>query len=774
MNRSRIILFMLGFFSSCVLSAQKERNHWYFGMLAGMEYDGTNYIDVTDNTIQRQIVFGQIEGPDNIICATDDDGDLMFYSDGRIFKNRLNQNLLNSATQEYAMWESQAAIARDPGNEDRYYVFVTIQDGIRKRLSYNIVDMTLDNGLGGLDPDNIHTLLNNNVTQHMVTARHANGRDMWLIVLREGQWLSYLITPSGISNTPVSSTAGINFFDVNETNFGVMEISPDNKLIAAGFPLFRRLFLLGFDDLTGRLELIYEEEEPSQSPGLAPFNAVEFSSNSKVLYTTYGGDGIQQYDISDPQNIPPRNTIVSGASNFPYLKRGPDGKIFVSRSGETMMPAIENPNVLGAGCNYNPAFINLTGNMLLDLPTFLLPKYPEGISFINICEGETTELNYNTSLVGATYLWDLGDGNTATGENVLHTYALPGTYQVSVEAYDSNNVLTFTDSRDLIIYDSPSINTPEDEYNCSENTPVFFVEKNDEILAGLDPSIFRVSYYFSEDDALKKDNEVIDYIPVAGTIEVWVRIENAQNLTCFEIKSYEIITPEFITIDIDTEQSICNGSDLTLQAPDGFISYEWSNGENTQNITITTPGIYTLNVVKDFGTFTCEAQTDIQVRIPDPPIIEDIIVNDWSRDHNSIEVVTSDEGNFEYSLDGISYQNSSIFNNLPLDEYRVFVRDIDCLQEASSDPLFLLFYDNFFTPNGDGFNDYWQIFNSKKEESIQILIYDRFGRLLHQLPYDDIGWDGTANGNPLPSSDYWFKVIRPNGKVHTGHFTLKR
>jgi len=674
MNRSRIILFMLGFFSSCVLSAQKERNHWYFGMLAGMEYDGTNYIDVTDNTIQRQIVFGQIEGPDNIICATDDDGDLMFYSDGRIFKNRLNQNLLNSATQEYAMWESQAAIARDPGNEDRYYVFVTIQDGIRKRLSYNIVDMTLDNGLGGLDPDNIHTLLNNNVTQHMVTARHANGRDMWLIVLREGQWLSYLITPSGISNTPVSSTAGINFFDVNETNFGVMEISPDNKLIAAGFPLFRRLFL----------------------------------------------------------------------------------------------------NVLGAGCNYNPAFINLTGNMLLDLPTFLLPKYPEGISFINICEGETTELNYNTSLVGATYLWDLGDGNTATGENVLHTYALPGTYQVSVEAYDSNNVLTFTDSRDLIIYDSPSINTPEDEYNCSENTPVFFVEKNDEILAGLDPSIFRVSYYFSEDDALKKDNEVIDYIPVAGTIEVWVRIENAQNLTCFEIKSYEIITPEFITIDIDTEQSICNGSDLTLQAPDGFISYEWSNGENTQNITITTPGIYTLNVVKDFGTFTCEAQTDIQVRIPDPPIIEDIIVNDWSRDHNSIEVVTSDEGNFEYSLDGISYQNSSIFNNLPLDEYRVFVRDIDCLQEASSDPLFLLFYDNFFTPNGDGFNDYWQIFNSKKEESIQILIYDRFGRLLHQLPYDDIGWDGTANGNPLPSSDYWFKVIRPNGKVHTGHFTLKR
>ncbi len=739
-----------------------------------MEYDGTNYVEIGNNTIERVIFFGQIEGPDNIICANDDDGNLMFYSDGRIFKNRNHQNLENAATQEYAFWESQAAIARDPGNENRFYVFVSIQDGLRKRLSYNIVDMTMDNGLGGLDPDNIHTLLNNNVTQHMVVARHANGRDSWLICLREGQWLSYLITPNGISTTPVSSTAGVNFFDVNSINFGVMEISPNNKLIAAGFPTFRKLFLLEFDDLTGKLELLYEEEETDQTDGLGPFTAVEFSSNNNILYTTYNGDGIQQYDISDPQNIPARNTIVTGSSNYAYLKRGPDGKIFVSRRGETSMPAIENPNILGAGCNYNPAFINLSTNMLLDLPTFLLSKYPEGISFINICEGEATELNYNTSLIGATYQWDLGDGNTANGENVLHNYALPGTYQVTVEAYDMNNVLTFTDSKELIIYDTPVIPAPENIYNCNADTPLFFVNKNDEILAGLDPSIFSVSYYFTEDDALKKDNEVIEYIPVIGSQEVWVRVENSKNLTCYDIQKFEIITPEFIDIDIDTEQSICNNENLTINAPDGFLSYEWSTGENTQSITVSSPGNYTLFVVKDFGNFTCEAQTVIEVTIPDPPIIKEIIVNDWTRDLNSIEIITEGDGNYEYSLDQVIYQNSSTFNDLPLGDYTVYVRDVDCLQEVTSDPLFLLYYNNFFTPNGDGFNDFWQIFNSKREQDIKIYIYDRYGRLLKQLAHDDVGWDGTLNGIPVPSSDYWFKVIRSNGEVHNGHFTLKR
>lgn len=86
-------------------------------------------------------------------------------------------------------------------------------------------------------------------------------------------------------------------------------------------------------------------------------------------------------------------------------------------------------------------------------------------------------------------------------------------------------------------------------------------------------------------------------------------------------------------------------------------------------------------------------------------------------------------------------------------------------------------YPRFFTPNQDGFNDYWQIDCLRNNPTTQTYIFDRFGKLLKQISHDGIGWDGTYAGQPLPSSDYWFKTIYvENGieKVETGHFSLKR
>ncbi|OZV69045.1 T9SS type B sorting domain-containing protein [Winogradskyella aurantia] len=759
-----------------LINAQRERNQWYFGMLAGMRYnENTNsYNSLTNNSIERQIVLGQIEGPDNIICVSDEEGELLFYSDGRIFKNSQHENMVNSPTNEYAVWESQAAVARDPGNSNRFYVFVNIQDGLSSKLTYTIVDMTLDNGLGGLDPNNTHVVMTSHVGQHMVTARHANGKDIWLISIRRGTYVSYLITENGISSTPVTSNEGVSFFDGNLANFGVMEISPDNNLVAAGFPVLRKLFILEFDDLTGKLKLAYEEEDETEAT--EPFVAVEFSPNSKVLYTTYLNSGIQQYDISDLDNIPPRIDITTTSSIYPYLKRGPDGQIFSIESWTSYIGAIQNPDVIGLGCDYNNNVLSVGGTNLLDLPTFLLPKFPEGISYINICEGETTELNYSTSLRDATYLWDLGDGNTANGENISHTYASPGTYTTSVEVYDISNTLIYTDTKDITIYATPTIPNLDNIYLCSEDTNIFLVDYNSEILSGLDSQIFRVSYYLSELDALLQNNNVLEYIPEIGTQTIWVRVENALSPSCFDISNFDIITPEYITIDIPTEQFICDErSGLTLEAPDGFISYEWSTGENTQSITVTSIGFYTLTVVKDFGEFTCEAQTTVYVNLGDAePIIEDINVLDWSLEHNSIEIILSEPGNYEYSIDGTNYQSSPVFLNLPLQDYTVYVRDANCLREVTSDTLYLLYYNKFFTPNGDGNNDYWQVINSKREENIEISIYNRYGKLIAKLNHYDIGWDGTFNGAPLPSSDYWFKVVRSNGKVHSGNFTLKR
>ena len=81
---------------------------------------------------------------------------------------------------------------------------------------------------------------------------------------------------------------------------------------------------------------------------------------------------------------------------------------------------------------------------------------------------------------------------------------------------------------------------------------------------------------------------------------------------------------------------------------------------------------------------------------------------------------------------------------------------------------------DYFTPNGDGYHDTWHIVRRGEFRDARIYIFDRYGKLLKQLDPGGNGWDGTYNGNPLPSSDYWYRIELSDGRLVSGNFTLKR
>jgi len=70
----------------------------------------------------------------------------------------------------------------------------------------------------------------------------------------------------------------------------------------------------------------------------------------------------------------------------------------------------------------------------------------------------------------------------------------------------------------------------------------------------------------------------------------------------------------------------------------------------------------------------------------------------------------------------------------------------------------VLGYPSYFTPNGDGFNDFWNIYYFDTKPNAKISIFDRYGKMLKQLSPQSPGWDGTYNGKMMPSTDYWFLV----------------
>jgi gliding motility-associated-like protein len=83
---------------------------------------------------------------------------------------------------------------------------------------------------------------------------------------------------------------------------------------------------------------------------------------------------------------------------------------------------------------------------------------------------------------------------------------------------------------------------------------------------------------------------------------------------------------------------------------------------------------------------------------------------------------------------------------------------------------------NYFTPNGDGYNDTWNIIgiNSIFYSDAKIYVFDRFGKLLSDVDPRGAGWDGIYNNHPAIATDYWYLVILNNERTVRGHFSLKR
>ena len=134
--------------------------------------------------------------------------------------------------------------------------------------------------------------------------------------------------------------------------------------------------------------------------------------------------------------------------------------------------------------------------------------------------------------------------------------------------------------------------------------------------------------------------------------------------------------------------------------------------------------------------------------------------------------------NYEYQLDGGIWQNSSVFQNVVgCYEHIVKVRDIDGCSNEPESSITILDYPKFFTPNGDGFNDFWNIKCLENQTAI-ISIFNRHGKLLRQLKTTSPGWNGTYNGKLLPTNDYWFILDyydeQGNKKQFSSHFTLRR
>jgi len=140
-------------------------------------------------------------------------------------------------------------------------------------------------------------------------------------------------------------------------------------------------------------------------------------------------------------------------------------------------------------------------------------------------------------------------------------------------------------------------------------------------------------------------------------------------------------------------------------------------------------------------------------------------------------LVVGGQGPYNFQLNGGPTQLAPDFTIYQGGDYQIHITEPSGCNVLDLE-VNALFYPKFFTPNGDGFNDTWNINGDSLQDQSDLYVFDRMGKLLKQLAPNGPGWDGTFNGHPLPSSDYWFllKYISTTGqaKEYKANFSLKR
>lgn len=150
-------------------------------------------------------------------------------------------------------------------------------------------------------------------------------------------------------------------------------------------------------------------------------------------------------------------------------------------------------------------------------------------------------------------------------------------------------------------------------------------------------------------------------------------------------------------------------------------------------------------------------------------------------DMNNIEIFVDGDGDYEYAINGGEFQDDPVFRDIPPGLNTLIINDKNGCGTTEPLEFLVVGYPKFFTPNGDGIHDAWNVLGIETLTNPAVFIFDRYGKLLKQLNAATIGWDGTFNGRPMPSSDYWFRFEYSEdeeglvvAKTRKTHFTLKR
>lgn len=404
---------------------------------------------------------------------SDNDGNLVAYTNGCHIVNKNDDIMDNGSTINPGPFHSgvtcyisypayQGTIfLTDPGSDSLYYLFHmgmefsdTFPYFAGQKFYYSKINAAANAGLGEVTDKNHLLYPNGGMAPYVSAVKHANGRDWWVVTTKKftDRYYTFLLDPSGpkyMHQQVIGDSLSRGSQCCGQTGFSPNGAKHFNASNNTGIQL------LDFDRCTG----LFSNPVFIDSSAVGKFGplGVSISQNSQFMYVSTS-KFVYQFDLTAP-DIESSKVLLDSIDyvaapdigSFLDAMLAPDGKIYmVSLNYIQDMPIVQFPERKGKACKLEQHGFKLPalyGNdFIFNFPRFRmgpvdgsacdtlgldnmpLAKFrwdfedtlsPLQVTFTEVCDYEPTN-----------WVWDFGDGSGSTERYPIHTYSLPGIYEI--------------------------------------------------------------------------------------------------------------------------------------------------------------------------------------------------------------------------------------------------------------------------------------------------------------------------------------------------------
>lgn len=557
------------------------RMNWYFGYNSAMDFNsGTPQVLMNS-------AMTSFEGSTSI---SDDDGNLLFYSNGLQVWDR-NHNVMPNGSGlmggPSTSSRHQALGTPYPGHPGKYLLFTTDENEnlYVNGLRYSVIDMSLNGGLGAVTATK-NIWITGCDRENIAAAYASNGTDFWLLVPNSNYVKIYRVDQSltftpQIMFFPDLAVIGSFYFSNNGKKVAWNNMVPNSSQSPAPWDSW----IYDFDLETGILS------NPIHLVNTGPIYEFEFSPDDSKLYKWNSGR-IVQYDLSLTTEVAIQNsatTVLEDWGTSGQMRNGPDGKLYFNNIGNAVS-RLDFPNLQGTACSPQLNIVPL-GHLSLGMG---LPLFIKGVPFDaatvelsamdTVCIGSEANIAINAPGAGCTYTWLVnGDPIAPTSGDTLLVLPPQAADSVLVRVNMICDCGAVTTTKWIHYVQAPAFALASDPVICAGQTLV------------LGPPGLT--------DHLWQDGSTGSTYTVADTGTYWLQARDPWGCTVSDTVHVDFGLPAPV-VDLGPNDTLCVGHMRLLDAGEGPYSYSWQDHTAEQTYTAFASGTYWVTVSNNCGSVT--------------------------------------------------------------------------------------------------------------------------------------------------------------------------